>query len=334
MDSLISIIIPVKNTEKYLSDCLDSIIGQSYQNWELIAVDDFSDDQCLQILKEYALKDPRIQVYKNNATGIIGALKLGFSKSSGDYITRMDSDDLMPADKLLNLKHCLEKGGAEIVATGQVQYFSDQPISEGYQQYENWLNHLSTTESNFEDIYKECPIASPCWMVSRHDFEKCGGFNSQQYPEDYDLCFRFYRAGYKIKASHDILHLWREHQHRTSRVSENYALDRFTDLKLKYFLNIEVQEPDSIVLWSAGQKSKALAKRLIQNKQNFRWVCTNPKKIGNQIYSVEIEDYKDIPQFNHPKVIVPIAVQKYQLLINDFFTGINLVRNQDYFFFS
>jgi len=334
MENLISIILPVKNTEMYLGECLDSIVNQSYQNWELIAVDDFSDDNCFQILKEYSQNDSRIQTYHNQTSGIIGALNLGYSKSSGVFITRMDSDDIMPADKLLNLKQCLDSGGAGFVATGMVQYFSDLPISDGYQQYEHWLNHLTKTASNFDDIYKECPIASPCWMVSRCDFEKSGGFNSKKYPEDYDLCFRFYRAGFKIKASHQILHLWREYQHRTSRISENYVMDRFTDLKLDYFLNIEVQDQDTIVLWSAGQKSKELAKRLLQIKQNFRWVCTNPKKIGNQIYQVEIEDYQNIPQFSDPKVIVPIAIQKYQILINEFFTSINLVRNQDYFFFS
>jgi len=334
MENLISIIVPVKNTEQYLNDCLDSVIDQSYQNWELIAVDDFSDDDCFQILNEYAQKDSRIQVYQNQTSGIIGALNLGYSKSSGEYITRMDSDDIMPSEKLSNLRHSLNEGGKGTVATGMVQYFSDLPISKGYQQYEHWLNHLTQSESNFEDIYKECPIASPCWMVYRHDFEKCGGFNSQQYPEDYDLCFRFYQAGFRIKGSLKTLHLWREHQQRTSRISENYAMDRFTDLKLDYFLNIEVQDQDTIVLWSAGQKSKELAKRLLQKKQDFRWVCTNSKKIGNQIYHVEIEDYKNISQFSHPKVIVPIAVQKYQILINEFFTGINLVRNRDYFFFS
>ena len=187
MENLISIILPVKNTEMYLGECLDSIVNQSYQNWELIAVDDFSDDNCFQILKEYSQNDSRIQTYHNQTSGIIGALNLGYSKSSGVFITRMDSDDIMPADKLLNLKQCLDSGGAGFVATGMVQYFSDLPISDGYQQYEHWLNHLTKTASNFDDIYKECPIASPCWMVSRCDFEKSGGFNSKKYPEDYDL---------------------------------------------------------------------------------------------------------------------------------------------------
>ena len=334
MKNLVSIILPVKNTAQYLEACLNSIVNQSYQEWELITVDDFSDDACWQILTDYSQKESRIKVFRNNSPGIIDALNLGYGKSSGNYITRMDSDDVMPPQKLEDLKNHLDEIGSGTVVTGLVQYFSDKPISKGYQQYEQWLNHLTKTESNFEDIYKECPIASACWMILRNDFEKCGKFESQEYPEDYDLCFRFYQAGLKIKAVNDILHLWREHPQRTSRTNQNYHLDRFVDMKPAYFLNLEVVSPDTIVLWSAGYKSKDLAKRLQQKKLNFRWVCTNTKKIGNQIYDVNIEDYNSISKISHPKIIVPIAVPKYQSQINAFFKSINLVRNRDYFFFS
>lgn len=334
MNDLVSIIMPVKNTAQYLKACLNSIINQSYLDWELIAVDDFSDDAGWQILTNYGRKEARIKVFKNDHPGIIGALNLGYGKCSGNYITRMDSDDIMPEDKLLHLKTNLVKGGKGTISTGLVEYFSDQPISSGYLQYEQWLNQLTKTETNLEDIYKECPIASPCWMVFRDDFESCGGFKSRKYPEDYDLCFRFYQSGFTIKSCQKVLHLWREHQQRTSRTSANYTMDRFIDLKLDYYLNIETNNQDTIVLWSAGQKSKDLAKRLQQKGKVFRWVCTNPKKIGNAIYDILIEDYHTISKMSHPKVIVPIAVHKYQSQINAFFKGINLARNKDYFFFS
>jgi glycosyltransferase involved in cell wall biosynthesis len=325
---------PVKNTAQFLPDCLDSIICQSYPEWELLAVDDYSDDACFEILMEYAKKDPRIKVLKNTVSGIIGALKYGYSKSKGQYITRMDSDDLMPQEKLLELKKKLDGCGKGNVITGLVKYFFDKPVSEGYLQYEQWLNGLTQTESNFEDIYRECPIASPCWMVFRDDFEKAGGFNSINYPEDYDLCFRLFSSGLKIKTCKLVLHLWRDHVSRSSRTSPNYHMDRLVDMKLDYFQKLEVKDQDTIVLWSAGKKSKDIAKKLQGKHQKFRWVCTNDKKIGNQIYDVIIEDYRTISKMKNQKVIVPIAVKKYQVMIDDFFKTINLIRNRDYFFFS
>ena len=96
----ISILMPVKNAESFLTECLDSIISQSYENWELIAVDDGSSDDSLQILKNYEQSDQRITAYRNDGVGIIDALRLAYNYSQGGMITRMDADDIMTSDKL------------------------------------------------------------------------------------------------------------------------------------------------------------------------------------------------------------------------------------------
>ena len=117
-------------------------------------------------------------------------LKFAYSKSKGNYITRMDSDDIMVPEKLELMVNALQKSGDGHIALGQVSYFSKDGISDGYYSYEKWLNKLTRAGSNYSEIYKECVIPSPCWMVSRKDFDLCGGFNSDIYPEDYDLAFR------------------------------------------------------------------------------------------------------------------------------------------------
>ena len=60
--------------------------------------------------------------------------------------------------------------------------------------YEKWINGLTLTGNNYTEIYKECVIPSPCWLIHRNDFENCDGFEPNIYPEDYDLTFRFYKA--------------------------------------------------------------------------------------------------------------------------------------------
>ena len=98
--TLVSILIPFKNTGVYLTDCLQSILKQNYTNWELLIVDDGSTDESYNIVKNYTEQDNRIKLFKNSGSGIIDALKLAFSKSSGEFITRMDSDDIMLPNKL------------------------------------------------------------------------------------------------------------------------------------------------------------------------------------------------------------------------------------------
>lgn len=91
----ISVIIPVYNTEKYLSEALDSIINQTFRDIEIIAINDGSTDNCLEILNEYSKKDNRIKVYSQENKGQAIARNFGLDISTGDYIYFFDSDDIL-----------------------------------------------------------------------------------------------------------------------------------------------------------------------------------------------------------------------------------------------
>ena len=99
----ISILMPVKNADQFLEECLNSIVQQSFSDWELIAIDDHSTDSSYEILGEYQKKDGRIKVFKNQKNGIIHALRGALERSNGSYITRMDADDIMANIKLEEL---------------------------------------------------------------------------------------------------------------------------------------------------------------------------------------------------------------------------------------
>lgn len=282
---LISIVMPVRNAQPYLAACLESILKQSYTNYELIAIDDHSTDNSLVLLRKYASEFKHIKVLSNEGKGIIDALNMGYQFVSGDFITRMDADDLMPSEKLKLLYQALNKEGANHVSTGLVQYFKEEgELGNGYQKYEAWLNGLTRTSSNFQERYKECVIPSPCWMMAKEDFERIGGFNANTYPEDYDLAFRMYAGGIKVIGLKEVCHLWRDHGARASRNDSNYADNNFLNLKLKYFIQLDYQANKELFLWGAGAKGKYLAKKLLEHKIPFHWVCDNSKKIGKDIY--------------------------------------------------
>ncbi len=96
----ISIIVPVYNTEQYLPQCIDSILAQSFTDFELILVNDGSTDNSLKICKEYARKDSRIVVVNKNNEGVTKARERGVNVSRGEWITFVDSDDFIPNDAL------------------------------------------------------------------------------------------------------------------------------------------------------------------------------------------------------------------------------------------
>ena len=105
----ISIVVPVYNVEKYLRQCLDSIINQTFKDFECICVNDGSTDKSLSILQEYANKDNRIKIIPQKNIGLAGARNTALSVASGKYVLFVDSDDYID----INLCEALYKDAIE-----------------------------------------------------------------------------------------------------------------------------------------------------------------------------------------------------------------------------
>lgn len=330
---LISILTPFKNTELYLTDCINSILNQTYTNWELLIIDDHSTDNSYNLVKKFANSDTRIKLLKNTKKGIIYALQEAFANSSGTLITRMDSDDIMTPNKLEVLANNLISHGQKHVAVGLVEYFSEQGVGAGYKSYENWLNQLTLTGSNYNEIYKECVIPSPCWLIHREDLIACGAFNPNIYPEDYDLTFRFYKHNYKCIPCDKVIHRWRDYTTRTSRTHIHYAQNHFTSLKTHHFLDIDYIPQKTPVIWGAGTKGKLMAKIFIERDIEFHWICDNPKKIGKDIYGKTLLKFSELQHIKNPQSLVTVANKMAQREIRTYLASLNLQPIRDYIFF-
>ena len=332
-EPLISILMPFRNTEAYLEQCLRSVCEQTLADWELLAVDDRSEDRSRYLVQEASRRDSRIRLLDNRGEGIIPALRTAYASSAGGLITRMDSDDVMVPERLAVMAGQLRAHGPGSLALGQVRYFSDRGISEGYARYESWLNGLTATGSNFSEIYKECVVPSPCWMAYRSDLDACGAFEPNRYPEDYDLCFRFYEGGLRCLPTDRLLHHWRDYDARTSRNSEHYAQNYFLEIKTHYFLKLDRQGHRPLVIWGAGFKGKKVARLLVKKGHIFHWVCDNPNKIGKKIYGVSLKHYDQAALLAHPQSIITVANPEAQEQIRDYLHRLGFKPGVDFFFF-
>lgn len=117
----ISAIIPVYNTEKYLRQCLDSVLSQTFKNMEVICVDDGSTDACPQILDAYAVQDHRVRVIHKENGGLVSARKTGLIAASGEYIGYVDSDDWIEPDMYEKLLRALESEKVDIAMCGRYE---------------------------------------------------------------------------------------------------------------------------------------------------------------------------------------------------------------------
>lgn len=114
LNDTVSIIVPIYNKEKYLEKCLDSILGQTYRDLEIILVDDGSTDNSLAICQRYAEKDLRIKIYHKSNGGVSSARNLGLEKSTGKYISFVDPDDFIHSEFIEQLETMLVQSDAEI----------------------------------------------------------------------------------------------------------------------------------------------------------------------------------------------------------------------------
>ena len=111
----ISILVPVYNVEQYLPRCIESVLAQDFQDWEMILVDDGSPDKCPQICDEYSQKDLRIKVLHKKNGGLVSARQAGFLLAKGKYILHLDSDDWLMPHAITTLYNYAEQGDYDIV---------------------------------------------------------------------------------------------------------------------------------------------------------------------------------------------------------------------------
>lgn len=172
-ETKISIIVPVYNTEKYIEDCIKSVIQQTYLNWELVLIDDGSTDSSYLICKKFADEDSRICLYHQENKGQGAARNYALGLCHGEYITYLDSDDMVHERLLEDLMQVCEDSNADIV-TAQIDTFTSKPQSktdeicvrveyssgffENFIIEKNWQNHVITSKLYKKELILEIPF--------------------------------------------------------------------------------------------------------------------------------------------------------------------------------
>lgn len=128
----LSVIVPVYNTEKYVCQCLDSILGQTLENIEIICVNDGSTDSSLQLLEKYSRTDSRVRIISKANDGLGAARNTGIKAAVGDYIGFVDSDDFINSDYFQSLYECAIKNSADIVIGNVNLYFDDTGLEKPF----------------------------------------------------------------------------------------------------------------------------------------------------------------------------------------------------------
>ena len=202
MEELISIVLPVYNGEKYLRESIDSVLAQTYKNWELLIVDDCSTDSSAAIAKEYASKDRRIYYYRNeNNLRLPRNLNKGFRLAKGDYLTWTSDDNKFKPTALEKMYDALKNN-----QNAQFVFASCRVInSEG-----EAIEYIMVDDKRKKQIVGH-NVVGACFMYTRKAYEEVGEYNPDfTLVEDYDYWQRIY-AKFNAVAISDILYEYRWH---------------------------------------------------------------------------------------------------------------------------
>lgn len=167
-----SVVVPIYKVEKFLPQCVDSILAQSYKDFELILVDDGSPDRCPEICDEYAKKDSRVKVIHKVNGGLSDARNTGLRAATGDYMLFMDSDDYWITDKTLEkISALIDEYQADIVAFGSRRLFhKDNELHPGRVRNLEQYNGMTTSEVLSTLVTIGRLTISACTMSTRRQF--------------------------------------------------------------------------------------------------------------------------------------------------------------------
>lgn len=192
---MISVVVPVYCVEAYLDKCVQSILSQSYDDFELILVDDGSPDRCPQMCDSYAQQHKNIRVLHKKNGGLSDARNAGTAIAKGGFITYIDSDDYVSKDYLATLARLQRENDADIVVTGiEVFYEGEEPdkVSD-----ERVLSYTGK-EALEKMLYQDTLDTSACAMLLPVALAKRYPFPVGKYHEDEYTTYKFYSSVEKV----------------------------------------------------------------------------------------------------------------------------------------
>ena len=285
---VVSVLVPAYNAERTLAATLRSVLRQTLQSWECVVVDDGSTDGTAALLREYARHDARIVPAASEHLGIVGALNRGLERCRGDYVARLDADDVMHRLRL-ERQYAFARRDPTIGALGcHVRIFPRRTGGGGRRGYERWLNSLGDEEALHRDRFVECPLAHPTLFV-RRDVFAAHAYRDVPWAEDYDLLLRLYESGVRVGVVPETLLFWREAPTRLSRIDSRYSIERFVECKAHFLARSFLAGESGYVLWGYGDTGRALCRALSAlGKQPTHIVELHRGRLGQRIANAPV----------------------------------------------
>ena len=326
----ISVLMPVRNEAAYLPAALSSLAQQTLREWELIAVDDGSQDETPSILAAAARHDSRICVIRREGGGLVAALNSGLEACRAPLLARMDGDDIChPRRFELQAAYLDSHAGAGLVAS-RFRHFPRSTLKQGMLAYETWQNSLSNHDLIMRDRFIESPFVHPSIMARRHLITAAGGYRDCGWAEDYDLWLRLAESGVRFARLPQTLLFWRDHPERATRTMNEYSAAAFRACKLQHLKQDWLRDEQSVTIAGAGQEGRAWQRLLAgAGIPVSNWVDVDPRKIGRTLHGAPVLSTDQL-KGQHGKILVAIGVRGAREQFRELVSRLSLKEGLDF----
>jgi glycosyltransferase involved in cell wall biosynthesis len=233
----VSILLPFHNAASALDAAIDSMVHQSFTDWELLLIDNTSTDASSNIAHIWSQRDLRIRVIHEPAVGIAHALNTGHAQTHAPLIARMDADDISHPERLARQVEYMS-AHPEIGVLGTCTRFETTvEKSSGMQWFVRWQNAILTPHDHYVKRFVDAPLAHPTAMFRRELVDRLGGYDTGPLPEDHELWLRWMHYGVRFAKLPEEFVTWNDHAERLSRTHANYSVDAFFSTKAKWIAN-------------------------------------------------------------------------------------------------
>lgn len=279
---MISVVVPVYKVEKYLDKCVQSILAQTYENFELILVDDGSPDNCPQMCDEYANRDKRVRVIHKENGGLSDARNTGVSIAEGDYVTFIDSDDYVNSKYLQILYDCLMQYNATMSAVNLEMFYENKPFKQPKVIDDNYVISGEVALCNM--LYQK-DLDTHAWaLLLPIEIVKKYPFPLGKYHEDEYTTLHYYRTSEKVAVSRAKLYYYLQRNNSIMHTFCQSALD-------------ELDAADNLVYFCKNNANFALSAAESKKFSDYCQVLLSTKDLANEnsdMYSRITEYIEDI----------------------------------------
>jgi len=329
MKPLVSVVLPVRNGDPYLGEAVASILNQTVKNIELILVDDHSTDAAVSVLDK---SDPRIKFTKSRGHGVVDAFNTGFEHCRGDFIARMDADDISLPRRFETQLEYLDRHPSVDIVGSCVEIFSETGIQGGLERYQTWLNSVREPEQVHNQIFIESPLPNPGVMFRRSALQQLNGYRKNDWPEDYDLFLRADAAGMQMGKPEPVLLRWREHKDRLTHTDGIYEREQFMRAKTHFLVHHRLKG-QPVIIWGAGPTGRLMFDLITTEGGEVEgFIEVHPRRIGGQKRGLPVWPMDKVEDLGAAMLLVAVGAAGAREEIAAFLQVHNKVEGRDYLF--